>query len=38
MEVPMYLNVKIVLCGAAGGTLAAALPTFPACGLLMGIV
>jgi hypothetical protein len=36
MEVPMYLNVKIILCGVAGGSVAAAIPIFPACGLIMG--
>jgi len=37
MEIPMYLNVKIIACGVAGGSFAALVPLFPACGLGAGL-
>jgi len=36
MEVPMYLNVKVIGCGLVGGTLAAMIPIAFACGWIMG--
>lgn len=38
MQTPKFLNVKIIGCGIAGGSLAAMLPVAWMCGIGAGLV